>query len=400
MSAVAALARPPGLWFANIVFRKEMRDHLRDRRSMVISLVYPLMGPLVFGLLLALGGGMLRTGPRAEPVTLQGAGLATAPALVAALAERGITLEAAPADELVARVRDRRSPVAVELLPAGGDPRLFDVRVIYDQSNVRHAATASRVISAVHDFSRQQGRVMLVEAGVDPRLGEPVRVAADLLGGRAGIANALYNLIPPLVIFMIFLGGVYLAIDTTAGERERGSLEPLLAAPVRRWELLLGKAFAAFAFTTMTVVVNLAAFRLILGWIAHPNSGFPPPPGWDVFAAMFVLALPLMALAVALQFLIAAATRSMKEAQIYLGLLPIIPAMPGMVMSFAPMSPSATVAAVPVLGQLVALVELVAGREPAALHVAIASAASAALAALIFRWAVLLYEKERQSQPG
>jgi sodium transport system permease protein len=90
----------------------------------------------------------------------------------------------------------------------------------------------------------------------------------------------------------------------------------------------------------------------------------------------------------------------MKEAQIYLGLLPIVPAMPGMVMSFAPVSPSAFVASVPVLGQLVALVEYAAGREPAATHVALASVASLALTVAIFVWSVRLYEKERQVQAG
>jgi sodium transport system permease protein len=396
----AQAIRPPGLWFARVVYRKEMLDHLRDRRSLVISLIYPLMGPLVFGLLLALGGGILRTGPRAEPVTLQAAGLAAAPGLEAAFARHGIGFEEAPADELTQRVRQRATPVAIEVRPDPAEPRFFTVRVIYDQTNVRHAATASRVVGAVHEFSRERGRVMLSEIGVDPRVGDPGRVIGELLGGRGAVANALYNLIPPLVIFMIFLGGVYLAIDTTAGERERGSLEPLLAAPIRRWELLLGKAAAAFAFTTMTVVVNLVAFRAVLGWIARPGSGFPPPPDWEVFARMFLVVLPLMALAVALQFLIAAATRSMKEAQIYLGLLPIVPAMPGMVMSFAPVSPSAFVASVPVLGQLVALVEYAAGREPAATHVALASVASLALTVAIFVWSVRLYEKERQVQAG
>jgi sodium transport system permease protein len=358
------------------------------------------MGPLVFGLLLAIGGGALRVGARAEPATIDAANFEAAPGLAEVFAERGLTLSPAPAADLAQRVRERRVPVAIQVVSDPRDPRFTEVRVVYDQTNVRHAGTAARAIGAIQDFSRERGRVMLTEIGVDARIGDPARVIPDLIGGRAGIANALYNLIPPLIIFMIFLGGVYLAIDTTAGERERGSLEPLLSAPVRRGELLSGKALSAFAFTTMTVVVNLVAFRAVLGWIAHPNSGFPPPPSWETFAAMFLTSLPLMALAVALQFMIAAATRSMKEAQIYLGLLPIVPAMPGMIMSFSPVAPSTAVASIPVLGQLVSLVELTAGRQPDAAHVLLAGASTLALAAVIFVAAVRLYAKERQVQPG
>jgi sodium transport system permease protein len=90
----------------------------------------------------------------------------------------------------------------------------------------------------------------------------------------------------------------------------------------------------------------------------------------------------------------------MKEAQIYLGLLPIVPAMPGMIMSFSPVAPSTAVASIPVLGQLVSLVELTAGRQPDAAHVLLAGASTLALAAVIFVAAVRLYAKERQVQPG
>ena len=318
----------------------------------------------------------------------------------ATLTQRRIAVAPAPAEALAAMVARRETPVGLIVSPDAADARFVAARVLYDPSHVRQAAAAARVLTALQQYARARGRTLLVDAGIDPRLAQPVAIDAEIVGRPREIATTLYALLPPLIIFMIFLGGVYLAIDTTAGERERGSLEPLLSAPVRRWELLFGKALAAFAFTTATVLINLISFRIILGWVARSGSGFPEPPGWDVFGEMFAIALPLMVLAVALQFTIAAATRSMKEAQIYLGLLPVVPALPGMVMSLAPLPLTATVAAVPVLGQLVALIEIASGRPAALGHLVLSAAVAILVAAVFFRWAVRLFEKERQLHVG
>jgi sodium transport system permease protein len=207
-------------------------------------------------------------------------------------------------------------------------------------------------------------------------------------------------MIPPLVVFMIFLGAVYLALDSTVGERERGSLEPLLIAPVRRWELLLGKAGAAFLFTVVTVVINLTAFWTVLGVLGHHIPGIDAPPGLGVFGQMFVLALPVMALAVTVQLAVAALARSMKEAQIYLGLLPLVPALPGMATAMAPIAPSAALSAVPVFGQMLLFNRLIAGDGVDLAAALLTSGVTLGLAALIFWWATWLYDQERNFMPG
>src|SRR5207344_2758494 len=112
------------------------------------------------------GGGALRVGQRAEPATLDAANLEAAPGLAALFAERGLTLSAAPASELAQRVRERRVPVAIQVVADPNDPRFTEVRVVYDQTNVRYAGTAARAIGAIQDYSRERGRVMLTEVGV------------------------------------------------------------------------------------------------------------------------------------------------------------------------------------------------------------------------------------------
>ena len=92
---------------------------------------------------------------------------------------------------------------------------------------------------------------------------------------------------------------------------------------------------------------------------------------------------------------IALISRSMKEAQIYLGLLPLVPALPGMVLVFSPLHVSDTIAAIPLLGQLTLFNQLVAGESVALSHVLASAGVSLTLAAVIFWFAQRQFEKER-----
>jgi sodium transport system permease protein len=211
----------------------------------------------------------------------------------------------------------------------------------------------------------------------------------------ASIGVFLYNLMPPLIMFMVFLAGVHISVDMTAGERERGSLEPLLITPVERGGMLLAKALVGFLMTAMTMAINLVAFRVFLGIASGAHEHMAAPPGPMVFVIIYLLALPLMALAVALQVNIAIISRSMKEAQIYLGLLPLVPALPGMILVFSPMRPSETVASIPLLGHLSLFHQLIAGEPAAATQILLASATCLALSAFMFWRAARNFQSEK-----
>ena len=150
----------------------------------------------------------------------------------------------------------------------------------------------------------------------------------------------------------------------------------------------------------MTVAINLSAFRGLLGIVVWQNPELAPPPGWTVMASMFFIALPLMLLAVSIQMAIATITRTMKEAQIYLGLLPIMPALPAMALAFAPISPSPQVAVIPVLGQLVQFGRLLSGDLPTPIEAASSAVITTLFAALVFRFAIGSFQRERQFFAG
>lgn len=377
---------------ALVVLQKEMLDHLRDRRSLWLALVYPLLGPLVVGMLLQLSASSLRVAPGARAITLAASGMSYAPGLAQYLSRNRVILVAPVEAGTPGRVA--RDALVLEVPLAAVTQPHYTVRLLYDAGNVVSAGNAGEVADLIYQYGREVARRALAERGLDPALLQPVEVERVQVGRRFNMGMLFYNLVPPLVVFMIFLGAVYLALDTTIGERERGTLEPLLTAPVRRWELLLGKAGAAFLFTVATVVINLVAFRLVLGVLAAGVPGIEQPPSTATFLLIFLMALPVMALAVTLQLAVSALARSMKEAQIYLGLLPLVPALPGLASALSPFAPQLWTASIPVFGQMVMFTRMIAGAEVEPLHAVVSALVTLAAAALVFAGATRLYERE------
>ncbi len=218
-------------------------------------------------------------------------------------------------------------------------------------------------------------------------------VSLDVAAGTH-IADILLLMVPPLIIFNLFMGGVYMAIDTTSGERERGSLEPLLINPVARWGLMLGKYLAALFYTAFAVAVQLTAFKLIFEYVGG-DLAFARVLDAGAIAGIFIVSVPLMMVAVGVQFIIATMTRSFKEAQTYLGLLPLVPAIPGMVLVFAPVQAKEWMMTIPTFSQTLLLSDFVQG-EAVAVSDALVSMSTSVLAALVLLViAARLYEREK-----
>lgn len=377
-----------------VVVRKEFRDHLRDRRSVGMALIYPMLGPVLLGGSLYFAGTTLQSKNANTKIHVAAVGSAFAPALTEFLARNNILLKPAPPDPQGA-VRRGVEPLVIVFPRTAATEDRYAVTLLVDLSRVGNVKITSRVGSTINGYNREIAAAVSSAAGLPEGFATPVKVLHFSVARDADIAVFFYNLMPPLIVFMIFLSGVYLSIDMTAGERERGQLEPLLIAPVERWELLLAKSLVAIAFTIVIVALNLLAFRGLL-FLAAINTGRPVlPPGLDVFAILFLISLPLMAVAVALQMTIAVATRSMKEAQIYLGLLPLVPAMPGMMMVFVPIGPHTWISAVPILGQMKLFDQLIADQSLPAVEIILATASTSLLAAFVFWQAARLFRREK-----
>lgn len=380
-----------------VVFNKEVMDNSRDRRSLLVALIYPLMGPLLLGLLISAVVEVVTIKTEAQ-VTLPVLGAERAPEFVAYLEGRGITVTPAPEDAEAA-VRDGELNTAVvipegfgELFRAG---KTATIHVVSDSSNLPGLIALNRTAALLGEFNRQVWGQRIKALGVDIQILRPLAIKSISVSKGAHIAEILLFMVPPLLIFNLFMGGVYLAIDTTSGERERGSLEPLLVNPVERWGLMLGKYLAALLFTGIAVAVQLIAFKVIFQ-SAGGSGGFNFA---GVFSAVtllgiFAVTLPLMMVAVGVQFIIATVTRSFKEAQTYLGLLPLVPALPGMVLVFAPVKAQEWMMMIPTFSQTLLLGQFVRG-DGVAFPDALISMASSMIAALVLIvFAARLYERE------
>ena len=299
------------------VLRKELVDALRDRRTLFMVLVSSvLLGPLV---LLAISFLVASLESQAEQREVYVAGLADAPSLRNYLERQTFTVKEAPAD-YEARLRKATFFDPVVVVPADFETALLrgDVPVVVivsDSANRRAEASAGRIERLLGGFSRERAVLSLAVRGVSIQLLEPIEIEARDLASTQTRATRITGMLPFFVLMAVLYGALNAALDTTAGERERGSLEPLLMNPAERWALVAGK-WGAVACVSMLIAV-LSSFSFLPGqWMLRS----------DTLAAMFqygpreallflAVLLPLAAALSAVLMAVAIRCRSFKEAQ-------------------------------------------------------------------------------------
>jgi sodium transport system permease protein len=302
---------------AFIVFRKELVDALRDRRTLLMVLLSSVaIGPLVLVLISALVSGIEKRAEAREVVVV---GLEHGPTLVNYLQRQTYTLKAAPAD-WEQHLRDSKLGDPVLVIPADFEAALARgelpvVEVVGSSSNQRASTGLRRLINLVQGYNREQAMLRLAVRGVAPSALEAVQVEERDLADPASRAAQLATMVPFFVLMAVLYGALNAALDTTAGERERGSLEPLLMNPSARSALVLGK-WGAVASIGMLIAV-LSCFSFLPGqWLLQSETlaalfRFGAPEALRFLA----LLLPLAGALAAVLMAIAIRCKSFKEAQ-------------------------------------------------------------------------------------
>ncbi|NMO19766.1 ABC transporter permease [Pyxidicoccus fallax] len=377
------------------VFRKELRDHLRDRRSVLTALMFPLLGPVVFLVMFNLLASWYR---QDRPLELPVIGRAHAPSLMAFLERYGAKLVEAPADY---ESRIRAGTLDAVLIVPEDYGREFstghtaEVQLVVDSSrqSARHSVLRARRL--LEAYARFLGDQRLYARGIAPGLAIPVRVQELDLSTPERTAAGVLNMVPLFLVLAAFAGGMQLASDTMAGERERGSLEPLLLNPAPRSAVVTGKWLATVAMAAVAVLLTLVGYLLVVRRVPLEDLGvkarFDAPAALGMAAAV----LPLCLAASAVQMWVSTYARSFKEAQTYLSLLMTVPMLPGMVLALSPLQTQAWMFAVPVLGQELLAGEVMRGEPLGPLPFLIAAASSVAVSALALRITTGLLAQER-----
>ncbi len=235
----------------------------------------------------------------------------------------------------------------------------------------------------------------LVARGISPTVVSPLVVAQRDLSTPQSRAGRFLAFVPYFFIVALFTGGMYLANDLTAGERERKSLEPLFANPVARWRILVGKLCTVSAFAFASLVICLVAIVVVVRFIPADSLDITLDLGVRFAAVSLLLLIPLVTLVSVAQTLLAAFAKSYREAQSYLQIMMIVLIIPSMLMSFMPMKPQPWMYLVPVMGQQLGITQLMRGAMPSVLQVVLCLAGSVAATLVLGAVTLRVYHSER-----
>jgi len=382
------------------VFLKEVLDNFRDRRTLMSALIMgPIFGPVLFSFVINLS--IERSLESAEnTLELPVIGAEHAPNVVDFLRSRNIDAVAGPADldAAMEAVKVGTHDVVLVIPEAFGE-QLGDMapallRIVSDQANRDAERDARRVRNAVREYGQLLSGLRVVARGVNPQVLQAIAIDEVDVSTPSGRSAILLGMMSYFFIFAALMGGMYLAIDTTAGERERGSLEPLLCLPVTRSQLIYGKIGATCLFMTLSMLLSLLAFYFVLDFMPLEQLGMTPNFGLPVVFGALLLFLPFILLGGALMTLVASFTKSYREAQTWLSVVLIAPTLPILIVSILMLRPRTEFMLIPSLSQHLLLVDMVKNEPLNPMHIAI-SVVSTLIIGIILTWlCARLYRRE------
>ncbi|HET7135462.1 MAG TPA: ABC transporter permease [Casimicrobiaceae bacterium] len=354
------------------IVRKELVDTFRDRRSGTVTLLSSILaGPILLLLIFNL---MARQVDRALELTLPVKGAEHAPAVVAFLERQQVTITQATGDYENAI---RRGDLDVVLVVddafasdvAHGKPGR--VQLVYDRSRDRARPSIEQAETLLRAYNRLWGEQRLLLRGVASSVANPLRIeSADLATPQQSGALVLF-LVAYYGLFAALMGGMAVALDTTAGERERQSLEPLLTTPARPIEIVVGKWLAVVAFDALVVTLTLTGFYLTLALAPLPPVGIPFLFGAREFGRFLVVLVPMILMLPAILLYVGSRARAYREAQANVSVLLFVVSLIPLVQLFMQRKEPPWLMFVPVSAQYSLLNTSLRGEAPALAQLAL-----------------------------
>lgn len=380
------------------VFRKEVRENLRDRRALFNSV---LLGPLLFPVLfigLAWFGSSKQQERAEQVLEVPVVGGEQAPNLVQFLEQQGVVVLPAPADP-EAVVQSQQHPVVIRVAAdfaqewQAGRPAI--VEVIADPSRRESNIPMARVHNLLNGYSQQVGRLRLQLRGVSPMLTSPLLVKDVDLSTPQSRAMLALIFLPYMLMITAFTGGMHLAIDTTAGEKERKSLEPLLINPAPRWQIMSGKMLATLVFAFTSLALTLLTFKLALPMMPTGALGIDLNISPATSVKILSVVGPVALLAAALLTLLATFARSFREAQSYMGLVIMIPMIPSIMFMANPIKPETWMMWIPMFSQNLLISEFVRGEVVPVAWLLVSSGGTLLIGLALAAYAASLFNRPR-----
>jgi len=380
----------------SVITRKELKDAVRDRRALMALLLFPVLGPAMIYFMFNM---IIDIAEEAGDVSLPVVGAAYADDLVDYLEQNDIlieevTLDADPVysgefysqaalDEIHTAIRNRRFDYLL-VIPRDFDDlvsqsRTANIELHLESTRTKSAPKAGRVQELIRGWGQETAALRLIARGVSPDVINPVSIVRIDVASQQSRVQSILGIVPFFVIMAAFICGMGVAVDVTAGERERKSLEPLLVNPVPRYTIVIGKWMAAVLFSAVGLVLVMVLNFFSLSQVPLEEVGIVFTIGRLEIIGVLVTVLPLALLAPSIQIFVGIFARSFKDAQAYLSFIMMLPMAPFFYNMFNTQDREFWMNFVPMLGQHMLLADVVRGETPA-----IPDFVMAGLAALVY----------------
>jgi len=380
------------------VFIKEVRESMRDRRAVFNVLLFgPILFPILF-LGIAYFSVNIAEERAEQTLEIPVIGQENAPNLVEFLKQNGMVVKPPPADP-EAQVRNQEAQIIIRIpddyAEYWRDGRPAPVEVIADPSRRETSTTLNRVRGILMGYNQIIGRLRLQLRGVSPVVSSPVQIKDVDLSTPKSRALMVMIFLPYILMLTAFTGGLHQAMDSTAGEKERQSLEPLLINPVPRWQIMTGKMLATNFFSFTSLALTLLSFKLFLPFMPIDQLGLDLHVSIQSVLLILLVIAPVTVLSSALLTTLAAFAKTYKEAQSYMSLVILIPIIPSMLYMVNPIKPEIDRMWQPLFSQNLLIGEIVRGESIPLMWYAMSFSGTLLIGLILASIAATLYNRPK-----
>jgi len=365
----------------SVVTRKELKDALRDRRALAALLLFPLLGPVMIYFMFNM---IIDIAEDAVDVSLPVVGAEYATDLIDFLQQNGIDIDNMPLnsspasegefysqaqlDEISQAIKRRRFDFVLVIPPTFdeliGASRRSNVELHMESTRTTSSPKISRISNLIDAWARETAALRLIVRGINPDIISPVSVVRIDVASQQSRVQSILGMVPFFVIMAAFVCGMGVAVDVTAGERERKSLEPLLVNPVPRYTIVIGKWMAAVLFSATGLVLVMILNFFSLSQVPLEEVGIVFNYGRLEIVGVLVTTLPLALFAPSIQIFVGIFAKSFKDAQAYLSFIMLLPMAPFFFNMLNTQDREFWMNFVPMLGQHMLLTDVVRGDTP------------------------------------
>lgn len=387
-----------------IIWFKELLDTFRDKRTLYTMI----LAPIIIMPLMMVGGPLLMTRQEKvaeeKPSPIAVIGVENAPIFMKTLQEAG-TLQIVDSQDPESDLKEGLISLAVifpqdfeQIIAAEGNPA--DITILFEARQQTSTVSLQKFRNILQSYTASEVAGRLTRRGIDTALLNPVSVSEKNVANDQEMGGMILAAIIPFMLgIWAVSGGMYTAIDTVAGEKERNTMEGLLVCPPSRWSVAIGKFLAVFIIAAITVtlaiVAIILAYQLMLPALLGDELQIDLSLSLGSGLMLVLISALMVTMISAIEIAISAFGRSFKEAQNYITILTFAVMLPGMLFVFMPdLKLSGAGLLIPVFNLFAATRDILMGQQEI-LNIAVALGSSLAYAILAIVFSVRVFKSEK-----